>query len=649
MDRVKRTHRHSSLTEKYPRAVQGHRTKAAFSLLELSIVLAIFSLLTGGLLGISYLQTERNNRNDTQRKLEAIEQALQRHAYVAESLPCPASRLSLPNSVEYGVGQATCTIGTPAGTVTAGAGMNAISIGIVPTRTLNLPDNYMLDAWGNRISYAVVKGLTDAKSIRFYTTTATNNVITMVDSNSNQLNDASPLNIVAYVIFSHGKNGRGAYTKSAAPRACSTGFNDTENCNDDIIFMDAREVTSDLTASFDDLVRWKTLSFLKPMPSAASNRQGKILKTDTEENFITGNSYASLAIDSKRQLYSWGRNDDAALGSSTNVTDTHTAPTLLTPDIDDWTSVDADWGVQSALRANGTAYLWGQNDAGQMGNGTVGGMYFFPQMIAGGFSWRQIKPSRYFVCGRTMDNAMYCWGNGSNGQNGMSPVNTSVASPQRVGIHADWSDLETGQLFTCGIRAGGRVFCWGSNAQGAFGNAVSSGNHALPQAGGFIGGVQGVDWVDISATSEHVCGRRANGTLYCWGKGGNGAIGNGLFGPDVATPFQVTAFTDWEFVHAATTHSCGIRNNGVAYCWGDNSAGQLGIGYAAGVHQATPTMLDTPHTDWVSISGDANHSCGYRRNRTFWCWGSNAYRKLGNGTLDSISPVQVQNGAVAFQ
>jgi prepilin-type N-terminal cleavage/methylation domain-containing protein len=639
----------SSPSEKYAAPPRGRGTDAGFSLLEISVVLGIISLITGGLLSFSSLQTERNNRNETLNKLQAIELALQRHAYVTESLPCPASRLSMPNDANYGVEQVGCTTGTPAGTATAGAGINAISIGVVPTRTLNLPDNYMLDAWGNRITYAVIKGLTDQKGIRFYTSTATNNVINIVDRNNNQLNDANPLSIVAYVALSHGKNGRGAYTKSAMPRICTAGFNDSQNCNDDIVFMDARIVASETSSSFDDLVRWKTLSFLKPMPSTSLNRQGKILKTDTEENFITGNAFASLAIDSRRQLYSWGQNDDAALGNSTNVATTHNAPTLLTPDIDDWTYIDADWGVQAALRANGKAYLWGQNDAGQMGNGTLGGMYFFPQSVAGGFSWRQIKPSRYFVCGRTMENAIYCWGSGSNGQNGVSPVNSSVFSPQRVGSASDWSDIETGQLFSCGIRSGGRVFCWGSNAEGAFGNTVTSGNTATPQPGGFIGGVQGTDWVDISTTSQHVCGRRTNGTLYCWGKGSNGAIGNGMFGGDYPTPFQV-AFADWEFVHAATWHSCGIRNNGVAYCWGDNSAGQLGIGFAAGVHQGTPTALDTPYTDWVSLSGDSSHTCGYRRNRTFWCWGSNAYRKLGNGTLDTIAPVQVLNGGgTAFQ
>ena len=640
------------------RCVTHSRAREAargYSLAELAIVIGIISVVAGGVITMSSVQDEKNNRSETAQRLDAIEAALKRFAFLTDRLPCPASNLEVPGTANFGVDQTLavpgCAAGAPAGTAALGAGNEALVAGAVPVRTLNLPENYAFDAWGNRFTYIVVGGVTGAKGLRTYNTQATNNVITMVDGAGNAINDPTPLDVVAFAIISHGKDSKGAISREGTARACTAVGRDSENCDGDIAFMDTRFSDSTSVGNltygtnyFDDLVRWKKISLLRSLDTSSPVPTATAISVPVEPNRISSSTQATFAIDGERRLYSWGANSDGMLGRSTNTALVAASPGLLMPGANDWVNVRTDNAIATAIRSNGQAYIWGANAYGQHSNGTIGGFSSFPLLVTGGHSWKQMHTELH-VCGRTFENEIYCWGYGSDGQNGAA-VGTNLSVPRRVGTAQDWSDITLGQAFSCGIRGGGRIFCWGDRSLGTFGDGSTSGSSSVPIAGGYIGGVPGTDWKDISSTNVHICGRTTNNRLYCWGEGSSGRLGNNS-SSDQSVPVEVqdqvgTTFTDWDFIWVNAGASCGIRS-GNAFCWGINSNGMLGVNSINSFEDAAMPVAGG-FSDWVSISGDENVICGYRANRTAWCWGSNTNFRLGTGSAaptESNVPVAV--------
>jgi alpha-tubulin suppressor-like RCC1 family protein len=101
-------------------------------------------------------------------------------------------------------------------------------------------------------------------------------------------------------------------------------------------------------------------------------------------------------------------------------------------------------------------------------------------------------------------------------------------------------------------------------------------------------------------------------------------------------------------VRAATNRTCAVTTTGVAYCWGSNAYGELGIGTRTGP-QACPTVACSTSPiavagglSFVAVSGGLAHACGVVIAGSVYCWGSNTYGQLGNGTMaDTTMPVPV--------
>lgn len=139
-----------------------------------------------------------------------------------------------------------------------------------------------------------------------------------------------------------------------------------------------------------------------------------------------------------------------------------------------------------------------------------------------------------------------------------------------------------------------------------------------------------------AAGNGHVCLLRDDGSVWCWGKGDHGALGNGSTVPAQSTPVQVaggpyvalSAGGGGELLQGNYGSTCALRQGGQAECWGSNFTGQLGDG--------TTTMRTTP----VSVSGGgfsriwvgAGRTCAVGAGGGGWCWGSNVG---ATGTTDS--------------
>jgi prepilin-type N-terminal cleavage/methylation domain-containing protein len=201
----------------------GNYFKTGFSLLEMSIVLAIVGLLLTGLIPSLMAQMEQQHRNDTTKQMIEIKDALIGYALVNGRLPCPAK-----GSI-------------PANTANAGMSDCTVTSGVVPWVTLGTSET---DAWGRRYTYSASSAFITANFIL-----TSNGTLTVKTAATGGTNVAA--NIPA-VFISHGANGYGAYTQQGGiPLKASNSPDEADNSNADTNF-----VSHDFTPTFDDQVVW---------------------------------------------------------------------------------------------------------------------------------------------------------------------------------------------------------------------------------------------------------------------------------------------------------------------------------------------------------------------------------------------------------
>src|SRR5690554_675797 len=95
-------------------------------------------------------------------------------------------------------------------------------------------------------------------------------------------------------------------------------------------------------------------------------------------------------------------------------------------------------------------------------------------------------------------------------------------------------------------------------------------------------------------------------------------------------------------VAAGLAHSCAVTGAGAVYCWGSNEYGQLGDG--SSMDRVTPVQVTGLDSGMQAVSVGRDHSCALSQGGAVWCWGRNSFGQLGDGTtVQRFSPVPVSN------
>lgn len=227
--------------------------RSGFTLVELSIVIIIVGLLTAGGLAVGASMVERAAHLDTQKQIQQIQQSLRDYYVVYGRLPCVARFTDLPGSTTFGVELPDCTsnFSTPGDTQRDTTGNPPVRIGMVPVRTLGLPDSVAQDKYGNRIIYAVTEAMTDVGEFG-----DNPGAITVIDVADNDILDEA-----VYFLVSTGRDRKGGYSyqTGAIHTACGSSDNrDVLNCTlDTAEFRDAPYNNGDVEDMFfDDITSW---------------------------------------------------------------------------------------------------------------------------------------------------------------------------------------------------------------------------------------------------------------------------------------------------------------------------------------------------------------------------------------------------------
>ncbi|NNE72386.1 MAG: hypothetical protein HKN26_01860, partial [Acidimicrobiales bacterium] len=178
-------------------------------------------------------------------------------------------------------------------------------------------------------------------------------------------------------------------------------------------------------------------------------------------------------------------------------------------------------------------------------------------------------------------------------------------------------------LAVAGLLTGCTGYVWGDNTFGQLGDGTTAGNSSVP-----VAEASASEWFVLAAGERHTCGVKDDLSLWCWGRNDRGQIGNGIKGTIETSPVQVGAGTSWLNVSPGWDHTCAIDLAKRLWCWGRNSAGQLGVGDVT--ERLSPTQVGTD-TDWTSVTLSAFSTCGIRTTDDLYCWGANTFGELGLG------------------
>jgi hypothetical protein len=328
----------------------------------------------------------------------------------------------------------------------------------------------------------------------------------------------------------------------------------------------------------------------------------------------------TCALSDVGEAYCWGDNDSGQLGDGTRI-ERH-SPVRVSGE-HSFSAITVG-GVHACGLSLGTAYCWGSNSRGQLGDGTLTDR-LSPVPVATGLSFRAISAGSDHTCGLTHAGAAYCWGSNLNGQLGDGTSAEERLTPVPVTGGIAWSAISSGLALTCGVTMTADPYCWGD----AMRISISYGN--APVA------IEGLSASAISAAVFHVCALTLGGAAYCWGinLGDGGIFSSSLTPVPVAGGLVFTAITG---ATGGSIYSCGLTTSGGAYCWGDNVFGQLGDGTTVDRHSPVPVTGGLTFSD---LGAGGGHACGVAGGRAY-CWGANQAGQLGNGTTtSSTSPVAV--------
>lgn len=343
--------------------------------------------------------------------------------------------------------------------------------------------------------------------------------------------------------------------------------------------------------------------------------------------------YHTCAFRSNGSIWCWGGNNKGQLGLGN--TTARSTPQPLTTLASGVTALAAGELHTCALKTDGSVWCWGENEFGQLGDGTLTQRNAPTAVDALSSDVTALAAGYKFTCALKTDGSAWCWGLNSSGQLGDgTTVNRSV--PTAVsGLSSGVTAMAGGWTHACALKADGSVWCWGVNAHGQVGDGTQT-QRLIPVAVNGLG--SGV--ASLSAGSEFNCVRKTDGSVWCWGRGDGGQLGNTPTN-DSWVPLAVTGLDSVAVVTVGYSHACVLKNDDSVWCWGNNQFGQLGDGTVT--LRTTPTAVSGLGPGVSLLSAGAWHACATMNDGSAWCWGQNANGQLGdNSTTLRLTPVQVR-------
>ena len=327
---------------------------------------------------------------------------------------------------------------------------------------------------------------------------------------------------------------------------------------------------------------------------------------------ISGGGVHTLALKSDGTRWSWGGNSSYELANGSTVsssTPVQSDPLVVQPatcGFKSTTSISAGAAHSIALKSDGTAWAWGDNSRGQLGNATTTSSSRPSQVSLSNVT--AVSAGGGDSAALTSDGKVWIWGDNASYGLGRDNVQTPYSStPLQVAGIPTMTAVAVNGSTTFALSSDGTVWGWGYSFGGALGPNTQS-PWSPPIQIQYVTG--------IAVISSGPMALRADGTVLEWGNYGTSS----------------TLGLDSVRAIAYPGARLAVRCDGSVWAWGDNTYGQLGLGNTTPVN-GVQRVLNAP--SFAGVSGGPYHSLALNVDGSMRSWGYNNYGQLGDGTKTS--------------
>ncbi len=336
----------------------------------------------------------------------------------------------------------------------------------------------------------------------------------------------------------------------------------------------------------------------------------------------TGMDYTAV-LDENGTLWMWGGNDYGQLGNGT--TEDSAVPAKV---MDGVAAVSCGSHHAAAIKADGSLWMWGWNIYGQLGNGTTEDspvpVKIMDHVVA-------VSCGTLHTAAIQTDGSLWLWGANDYGQLGNGASGFEATSVVPIKVMDNVAAVNCGSLHTAAIQTGGSLWMWGDNGIGQLGNSGgnSTNDEGLPIQTVPIKAMDNV--AAVSCGDAYTAAIQTDDSLWMWGHNYYDQLGNGTK-ESSAVPIQV--MDNVAAVSCGKDHTAAIRTDGTLWTWGYNHNGQVGNGAA---EPSTPPSMVLD--DVAAVSCGAYHTNALKTDGTLWAWGLSL---LGDGITEQSSvPIQI--------
>ena len=375
-------------------------------------------------------------------------------------------------------------------------------------------------------------------------------------------------------------------------------------------------------------------------PSDAENLEA--VAADGGVRSIAAGYGHTCAVSGRGNVWCWGANQFGQLGIGTTTASLVPQRVTLGTRI---RSVTAGSSFTCALSTRGRAYCWGNNYHGELGD-TTRVTRTTPVEVSGlGEGVRALVAGLGHTCAINADFELLCWGNNEGWPLGRNDVSDSDRPLPVLGLPGRVTAVAGGTGHSCAIARQGRLYCWGTNSWGQLGTGEPQGSYLARRVTAMRDNV-----LAVAAGGNSTCAISANNRLRCWGINVHGQLGNGGSPSGYERrPVPVADGRRWESVAMGVdSHSdhngftCAVTIGGLPFCWGYNTSGQLGNGTQTEAFRPVAVSGIGSNVREMAPAHNGEHSCAITGAGIAYCWGGNSYGQLGiNSQVGALTPQRV--------
>lgn len=341
-------------------------------------------------------------------------------------------------------------------------------------------------------------------------------------------------------------------------------------------------------------------------------------------------------------LWVWGNNVFGSLGvNNASASDYHRSSPVQT------VSGGTNWrqavvgGTSGGIKTDGTLWMWGEGENGKHGTNVLTNLSSPVQTVAGDTNWKQLAIGYTAVSAIKTDGTLWVWGSNSNGFLGTGDTVHRSSPVQTVAYGTNWKQVSIGINHISAVKTDGTLWIWGFNYAGSLGtnDLVHRSSPVQTVAGG-------TNWKQTAAGSYFNAAIKTDGTLWTWGHNLSGNLGlNNI--AHRSSPVQTVAYgTNWKQV-AVSRYTGGsnfsvisaVKTDGTLWLWGDNNSGNLGTNDTT--MRSSPVQTISYGNNWKQVSVEAFITGAVKTDGTLWMWGTASDGLLGtNDGIARSSPVQ---------